>query len=189
MQIQSKFIADLAIVTSKLGALAVTGAKIAADTIAGSKILLGNADPLRARNAANNANVNLLQLNASDQAEGLGQWLFPNFAPQSSVAPVGVDDLTNKAYVDAAVSAGVNSNKQAITLSGTDISNQYVDLAQLTKPNTLIFEVGGVVQIEGADYSLSTVLGVTRVTFLGDLATGGAAALVAGDIANFQYLY
>jgi hypothetical protein len=31
--------------------------------------------------------------------------------------------------------------------------------------------------------------GVTRITFAGDLATGGNAALVAGDILQIKYAY
>jgi hypothetical protein len=81
------------------------------------------------------------------------------------------------------------NKKENPTLSGTDITNQYKDLAILTLSSSLILSVSGAMQTEGTDYSLSTVGGVTRVTFLGDLATGGNAALVSGDIMNFSYSY
>ena len=77
--------------------------------------------------------------------------------------------------------------KENITLNGTDITNQYVDLAQLTLSDSVLLVVDGVVQIEGSDYTLSG--SPTRVTFAGDLATGGAAELIAGDVLNFQYQY
>lgn len=79
--------------------------------------------------------------------------------------------------------------KENVTLQASDISNGYVDLAQAIMPNTLDVVVSGLVQVEGVDYSLSQPGSVTRVTFSGDLAAGGAAALVAGDVIRFKYLY
>ncbi len=79
--------------------------------------------------------------------------------------------------------------KQSFTLSGTDITNQYVDLSFLSIADSVSFLWKGSIQIEGTDYTLSTSGGVTRVTFAGDLATGGNAALVASDIIVIQYSY
>ena len=42
--------------------------------------------------------------------------------------------------------------------------------------------VNGVVQSETDDYTLSVVGGVTRLSFAGDLATGGNSALIATDV-------
>lgn len=79
--------------------------------------------------------------------------------------------------------------KQSITLNGTDITNQYVDLSFSAQADSMDLVVDGIMQAEGSDYSLSVVGGVTRLTFLGDLATGGAAALVSGDILKVKYNY
>lgn len=79
--------------------------------------------------------------------------------------------------------------KQDFTLNGTDITNQYVDLSFLSIADSLSLFVDGVMQDEGSDFTLSTVSGVTRVTFAGDLATGGSAALVSGDILHIVYQY
>jgi hypothetical protein len=79
--------------------------------------------------------------------------------------------------------------KENLTLNGTDITNQYKDLALTAKTDSVFLSVNGVVQYEGTDYTLSIVSGVTRVTFAGDLATGGGAALISGDILRLQYLY
>jgi len=89
----------------------------------------------------------------------------------------------------AAIPGGVAGDYQSLTLVAGDIVNQYIDLAEEVKPNTLQVETGGVVQVQGVDYSLSTVALVTRITFLNDLATGGATQLVAGEILNCQYLF
>lgn len=78
--------------------------------------------------------------------------------------------------------------KENLTLGAPDITNQYKDLANEVLASSVNLSVGGVVQYEGFDYTLSLVGSVTRVTFIGDLATGGAAQLLAGDILRVQYL-
>lgn len=77
--------------------------------------------------------------------------------------------------------------KQSITLNGTDITNQYVDLSFLAKTDSVELSVSGVMQAETDDYTLSTVGGVTRLTFAGGLATGGASELIAGDVLKVFY--
>ena len=89
----------------------------------------------------------------------------------------------------AATGSGSTWNKENLTLNGTDITNQYKDLAFAVTSNSLMLSVNGVIQYEGTDYSLSIPGSVTRVTFLGDLATAGAAALVSGDILHVQYTH
>lgn len=85
--------------------------------------------------------------------------------------------------------------KELFTLIAGDITNQYVDLAQVAKTGSIDFKVKGSGElIEGAshDYSVSYTGGVggkTRVSFLNDLATGGNAALVATDIVQVLYAY
>jgi len=87
------------------------------------------------------------------------------------------------------------NNKELITLSGTNITNQYIDLAHVAKTNSIDFVVkGGGIMIEGAsyDYSVSYTGGAggnTRITFLNDLASGGLAALIAGDVVVAKYQY
>ena len=91
--------------------------------------------------------------------------------------------------------AAAINNKQLFVLSSTDITNQYIDLAQVAKNNSISFVVkGGGIMIEGAsyDYSVSYTGGAggnTRITFLNELATGGLSALVAADVVVIQYQY
>jgi hypothetical protein len=82
----------------------------------------------------------------------------------------------------------IQCGKENLTLTATDITNQYKDLSVEILPNSLNLSVNGVMQYEGSDYTLSVVGGVTRITFIGDLASGGSAALVAGDILRCQYI-
>jgi DNA-directed RNA polymerase beta subunit len=84
---------------------------------------------------------------------------------------------------------GLTPNKEIYTLLSGDITNQYINLAHLTVAHSLDFVVDGLVMLEGTDYTLSTQGGVTRITFAGDLATGGNSALIAGDVVQSKYLY
>jgi hypothetical protein len=79
-----------------------------------------------------------------------------------------------------------------------DITNQYVDLAHAIFGSSAsvnsadLFVVGGPNQQKTVDYTVSLTGGaggVTRISFAGDLATGGNAALVAGDILEVYYSY
>jgi hypothetical protein len=92
-QISSKFIKDLAITTAKIAASAVTTAKIAADAVTEAKIRLSNNANMRARNAADSADVNILKVNASDKIE------FAS-VPQVTSDPSAANDLARKSYVD-----------------------------------------------------------------------------------------
>lgn len=102
----------------------------------------------------------------------------PAWAADSSVVPVAISEN--------------------ITLSGTDITNQYVDLAHPITGSSAsvnsanLFVAGGPMQVKGVDYTVSLTGGaggVTRITFAGDLATGGAAELVATDILVIGYSF
>lgn len=98
-------------------------------------------------------------------------------------------DAATKGYVDS--SAGV-FNKESITLIAGDITNQYVDLDHPIKAFSLDLVVSGVYMEETVDYTISLiggVGGVTRLTFAGDLATGGASELIAGDKLVIKYQY
>lgn len=75
---------------------------------------------------------------------------------------------------------------EVITLVGTDITNQYINLQRLAQLNSVEVIAYGTEQTSGIDYTVSTV-GVSRITFSGDLATGGNAALVAGDVLYVRY--
>lgn len=88
-----------------------------------------------------------------------------------------------------------SAGKETFILSSGDITNQFLDLAQVAQTNSIDFKVkGGGALLEGAsyDYSVSYTGGAggkTRVTFLNDLATGGVSALVAADVVQIAYRY
>ena len=78
--------------------------------------------------------------------------------------------------------------KEVFTLSSENVSNGYVDCAFLAVADSMRLLTGGVEQMEGESYTLSTVGGVTRITFAGDLVAPAPSALVAGDKVYIQYL-
>lgn len=164
---------------------AVTSAKIPADAVTGSEIRLANDEYLKARNAANNANIDVFKVNASDRVE-------LDSLPQCSDVPSANEDLTNKAYVDS-VAGVADWEKETQVLDGTDITNQYIDLGFEAAVDSITLMVKGAgAVLEGASYDYSVSYtggsgGVTRITFLNDLATAGASALVATDVLQIQY--
>lgn len=114
------------------------------------------------------------------------------------LAPASGGGTTNFLRADgtwAAPATGSTNNKELFVLSGTNITNQYVDLAHVALTNSIDFVVQGAgSQIEGASYDYSVNYtggagGNTRITFLNGLATGGISALVAGDVVVAQYEY
>jgi hypothetical protein len=89
-------------------------------------------------------------------------------------------------------SAAVHTyGKESFVLSAGNITDQYVDLLQVVKASSvgLIFKIP---QEEGLDYSVSLTGGAggkTRISFIGDLGTGGASALIANDRIVINYVY
>ena len=73
-----------------------------------------------------------------------------------------------------------------VTLLAGDITNGYIDLAQLIDEESIrISPIGGVVGEVGVDYTMADGGGFTRITFAGDFAT----LLVAGDKLALNYNY
>jgi hypothetical protein len=96
-----------------------------------------------------------------------------------------------KAYVASSISAipaAAQSRENIITLIAGDITNQYVDLtlAAANAASIVVTPKNGPQQLKGVDFSVSLtggVAGVTRISFLGDLAS----ELAAGDILMIQF--
>ncbi len=87
---------------------------------------------------------------------------------------------------------GLRAFKESFTLGAGDITNQYVDLSKVAhQGSVMLVPKGGPTQKETDDYTLNYTGGAsskTRLTFAGDLATGGASELVAGDVLSVTFL-
>jgi hypothetical protein len=128
--------------------------------------------------------VDELQLSSNVDAESL--LIATGYTAGSGTVTVGDTLQAAIEKVEGKVD-GITSpveSREVITLDGTDITNQYVDLASTPLANSVSFEISGApTQVEGVDWSVST----NRITFLGELATAGAAALESGDVLQVTY--
>lgn len=114
-------------------------------------------------------------------------WLVTN----SSAPTLGSTAIN---FIKKADSAVINHVEEIISFDGTDITNQYHDLAHaaLSSACISVFALEGGIQEKGVDYTISLTGGaggVTRILLAGGLATGGASALVDGDKLVVLYSY
>lgn len=164
----------------------ITGG-ITANAVDETKTRLSNATYLIARNAAGTGDINIIRANGSNVIE------FPS-VPQVVGTPSNSTDIATVGYVATQVSAIFVASyaKESFTLSGTNITNQYIDLSRIAKNSTIDLIFNGLIQQESIDYTVSLTGGVggfTRLSFAGDLAAGGASALIATDVLNIKYIY
>jgi chaperonin cofactor prefoldin len=108
--------------------------------------------------------------------------------------PTLAQDAATKAYVDSKVASGTDYEVQKITLSATDITNQYVDLSFKAALGSVISSSDRVnlIIVLGADSDADFIQdnsgAITRLTFQGDSATGGSSPLADGQIIYFNYV-
>lgn len=104
----------------------IDGKWIKDNTVKENHIQLNNDQPLRGRNLADSADINILKVNTADQPEFLTQ-------PQYANDPVANADLVNKGYV-LNVLAGLRDPKDAVRVAST----ANVDIA-----------TGGLINVDG----------------------------------------
>jgi hypothetical protein len=92
-------------------------------------------------------------------------------------------DAVNKSQLDAVV----QFNKETKLVDATILSNEYIDLAFEAKPNSIVMSVDRLAMIEGLDYSVSVVGGVSRITFLSPMLVPSPEALEIDDIIHVTY--
>lgn len=79
--------------------------------------------------------------------------------------------------------------KMKFTLSATDISNGYIELAHEAMANSIVASVGRLMIHEGVgeDFTVSVVANKTRMTFVGNLVAPSEEQLAAGDVIYVKY--
>lgn len=102
----------------------------------------------------------------------------------SSGLKAKVDGVTLKINASGELE-GLKATNEVKTLTGTDISNGYIDLAVLAYAASVLVISQGIPQTPVTDFTVSTVGGVSRVTFAGDLS----AQAISGDKLVIIYSY
>jgi hypothetical protein len=99
--------------------------------------------------------------------------------------PSDATDAANKDYVDTAVSGLTGSYVEQFTLTGTDITNKYVTLAQVpdTATNVVLLIAGAPAQFYGDDYQMDG----TNTDQLTWDSLGLDGVLVSGDKLTVMY--
>lgn len=85
------------------------------------------------------------------------------------------------------VQAGL-PRKETMEVSAEQASQGYIDLSMQAMEHSVHMFVGPLYAVEGIDYSVSVEGGVTRITFMGQLASGGVSEITSGDQVQVKYM-
>jgi hypothetical protein len=78
--------------------------------------------------------------------------------------------------------------KETMEVSAEQASQGHIDLSMEAKEHSVHMFVGPLYAVEGIDYSVSVEGGVTRITFMGQLASGGVSEITSGDQVQVKYM-
>ena len=145
-----------------------------------------NITGLVVRNTKINATVT--QLRYSNSLSSLDISDFISAARSAAVADSITDGVTTIAPSQNAVFDALSllariSHKENFIVTPTILSNGYITLSRLALTDSTVVNLGGIEQHEGDDYTVSTVGGVTRLTFLAPLLS----ILSVGDKVYTRY--
>ena len=97
------------------------------------------------------------------------------------------DDVSDLLLGDS----GIQLKREKFTLGAGDISNGYIELAKKVKGEGIMMYVNRIPAHMTDDFTMSTQGSgaslKTRLTFAGDLLSGGQAAVIAGDVIYVTY--
>lgn len=79
--------------------------------------------------------------------------------------------------------------RSKFTITQTNLDNQYVDLPHAAMSDSTFMFYGPLYLHEGDDYTVSTVGGVSRLTFAGRIASGQPSQPIVGDVIYVRYKY
>jgi hypothetical protein len=78
--------------------------------------------------------------------------------------------------------------KETMEVSSEQASQGYIDLSMQAMEHSVHMFVGPLYAVEGIDYSVSVEGGVTRITFMGQLASGGVSEITSGYQVQVKYM-
>jgi hypothetical protein len=79
--------------------------------------------------------------------------------------------------------------KETMEISAEQASQGYIDLSMQAMEHSVHMFVGPLYAVEGIDYEVSVFNGeVTRITFMGQLASGGVSEITEGDQVQVKYM-
>ncbi len=87
------------------------------------------------------------------------------------------------------ISAPQPFEKEKIVITASHISNQYITLQHHARKDSIQAHAGRVAIHAEDDYTVSVVSNETRLTFVGDIAAGGASELEVDDVIYIYYTY
>jgi hypothetical protein len=106
---------------------------------------------------------------------------------QAALEQLDTDLGTVESAITALEGASVEFVQEKFVLGAGDITNGYITLANLAIAASINAFVDRLAIHATDDYTLSTVGGVTRITFAGSLITVGQEKLAAGDVVRVKY--
>ena len=135
--------------------------------------------------------INLQQSNGSAAMPTLAK----HAAPKAYVDQEVSAEAAARASVDSAHNSRISAleakafHKFSKQLTSTDVANGYITLPHLIEDKSSMAHIGRLAIHEGAsfDYTVSTVGGVSRITFLNSLVSPGQESLDVGDYVFVQY--
>ena len=140
--------------------------------------------------------TNLAVPTQSHHATGKGYVDGAISTASASLTTAVTNEATARASADSALSArvstleakadGPNFHKMKVTIGAV---TSYVDLAHTAVNNSIVVGVGRLMAHVTEDYTISVVNGVTRLTFVNSMASGGSEAIETGDNIFLTYAY
>lgn len=177
---------DGAVSTNKLADGAVTDLKLATDSVTSIKVASGAITEAKLADSAVTS-VKLADSAVTSDKLAANSVTTAKITDGNVTAAKLASDVAGQGLDSTSGVLSLSVARESSTLVSGDITAQSVLLANKYVPNSVILHVSGSpTQIQGVDYTITNTGATTQINFIGDLGTGGNAALVAGDILYVQ---
>jgi len=164
-------------------------ARIAADSALDARLDILEADPVT---------KSYVDAQIPDNTDGLVEGSSNKYFTEARAKTAAVvnsmggsqtDQAPSVAAIKSYISGLTHPFKDKIILNSGHISAGFVDLSYLAIENTMQVFANRLALHGDEDFTVSVVGGKTRITFGGEVASGGSSALEVGDIIRVNYSY